>query len=43
MLRCGQTLMQFSQGAFDTPETCESYRGGSESEFDQLARLVWRT
>ena len=30
-------------GRFDTPEICEDYRGGWESEFDQLARLVWRT
>ena len=38
----GKTLMHFSQGVFDTPEDCEGYRGGWESEFDQLARLVWR-
>ena len=39
----GKTLMRFSQGVFDTPETCEGYRGGWESEFDQLAALIWRS
>lgn len=39
----GKTLMRFSQGVFDTPQTCEGYRGGWESEFDQLAALIWRT
>ena len=34
-----QTLMRFTQGVFETPETCEGYRGGWESEFDQLAAL----
>ena len=38
----GKTLMQFSQGVFDTPEDCEGHRGGWESEFDQLATFVWR-
>ena len=38
----GKTLMQFSQGVFDTPEDCEGYRGGWESEFDQLAALIVR-
>lgn len=38
-----KTLMRFSQGVFETPEACESYRGGWESEFDQLAALIWRS
>ena len=39
----GKTLMQFSQGVFATPEDCEGHRGGWESEFDQLAALIWRS
>lgn len=38
----GKTLMQFSQGVFETPDDCEVYRGGWESEFDQLAALIVR-
>ena len=40
--QAGKTLMRFSQGVFDTPEDCEGYRGGWESEFDQLAALIVR-
>ena len=38
----GKTLMQFAQGVFETPEDCEGYRGGWESEFDQLAAYIVR-
>jgi hypothetical protein len=34
--------MQFSQGVFETPDDCEVYRGGWESEFDQLAAYIVR-
>ncbi len=37
-----KTLMHFQQGVFATAESSEAHRAGWESEFDQLARYVWR-